>query len=199
MTTLQSLSRRAMQSALVLALASLLLLPAEVHSQVSKNFNELDPWVPFKNMLSGPCGEYFGIDSCSGESLEGLVIEISGPDRLTVRLASDKTVHVHLAGVEVPAEFTEDARQFLSSLLLTEPIDVFIFCGGQIPKGRLVGSVRGGGVEVSLELIRQGFAYFNGSEEGLDSYQGCTYRLAQEKAKAERRGLWSKDTEGTPK
>jgi endonuclease YncB( thermonuclease family) len=200
MTTLQSLSRRGMRPVLVLAVASLLSLPVEGHSQVSENSNEVvDPLSSLKSMLSGPCGKYFGIDSCSSDSFKGTVIEVSGPDRLTVQLTGNKTVHVRLAGVKVPEKFAEDARQLLSSLLLTEPIDVVIFCGEKLPKGRLVGRVLSSGNEVNLELIRQGFAYFDGSWEGLASFDRCYYGLAEEVAKANRRGLWSKDADGTLK
>jgi endonuclease YncB( thermonuclease family) len=191
--TLQLLPRRGIGSARVLAVASLFFLPADGHSQVPESSN--DPISAFKNMFSGPCGKYFGIDSCSDDSFKGIVTEVSDPERLTIRLASNKTVRVRLAGVNVPTEMAEDARQLLSSQVLTQQVEVVIFCGSQSPKGQLVGRVRGGGTEVNFELIRQGFAYVTGLSEGLDSFTRCVYGQAQEKAKAEKRGFWNNHTD----
>ena len=189
---IQPLSRKVMRSALLLASASLLLLPVDGHSQVPESSKEIVASSSFEKTLSGPCGEYFGIDSCHTDSFKGIVTEVLDPDLLVIRLASNKTVRVRIAGVNVPAEFAEDARQLLSSQLLTQPVEVIIFCMGQLPKGRLVGRVWVGGNEVNFELISQGFAYAKGWE-GLSSYDRCVYRMEQEEAKAKRRGLWSRD------
>lgn len=188
------LPRRGIRSALVLVIATFLLLPASVYSQAPESSDKGDLDSAIKSMLSGPCGKYFGIDSCSVDSFDGIVTDVSVPE-LTIRLAGNATTNrVRLAGVNIPAELTDNVRQLLSSQLLNKPVNIIIFCKGQLPKGQLVGRVRGGGKEVSIELIRQGFAYFDGSGEGLDSYDRCTYGLAQEEAEAQRRGLWSKDT-----
>jgi Staphylococcal nuclease homologue len=196
--TNQPLPRRGIQSASVLVIVTFLLLPVSVHSQTSESFSEGDLENAIKSMLSGPCGKYFGIDSCSTDSFDGIVTDVSVPE-LTIQLASNaRTLRVRLAGVNVPAELADDVNQLLSSQLLNKPVNIIIFCKGQLPKGQLVGRVRGDGKEVNIELIRQGFAYFDGSGEGLNSYDRCTYSQAQEDAEAERRGLWSKETGVAP-
>lgn len=192
--TNQPLAGRGIQSAAVLVIAAFLLMPLRVHSQTPESSNQGDGDSMIKSILSGPCGKYFGIDSCSTGSFYGVVTDVSLPE-LTVQLERNARIkRIRLAGVNIPAELADDVHELLSSQLLNKPVNIVISCQGQL-KRRPAGRVLADGQEVNLELIRQGFAYFDGlgSWEGLNSYDRCTYARAQEDAEAEKRGLWTEE------
>ncbi|HHF9224645.1 thermonuclease family protein [Iodobacter sp. BJB302] len=122
--------------------------------------------------------------------IEGQVIAIADGDTLTV-LHGREQVKVRLTDIDAPEKaqpFGQRARQSLAELCFHEQARVED--RGRDRYGRTLGRVWCAGVDANAEQVRRGMAWV------YDRYvTDRTLYAAQDKARAEQRGLWS---EGTP-
>jgi endonuclease YncB( thermonuclease family) len=131
--------------------------------------------------------------SSRAEVLVGEVIRLSDGDTITV-LDSTHTQHkVRLAGIDAPEShqaFGNVSKQHLASLVFRKHVTV-----GWIKRdryGRIVGKVYADGVDLCLEQVKAGLAwwYEKYQKEQIPEDRE-TYRHAEAEARARRAGLWS--------
>jgi endonuclease YncB( thermonuclease family) len=126
--------------------------------------------------------------SVRAADLTGRVVAISDGDTLTVLTPDKKQVRVRLHGIDTPESkqaFGTRARQELSSLVFGKDVRVEVRDTDRY--GRTVGRVFAGSIEVNLEMVRRGFAWwyrdFAKGDKGLQQ--------AERQARDAGVGLWA--------
>jgi endonuclease YncB( thermonuclease family) len=122
----------------------------------------------------------------TGRTFSGEVVGVSDGDTISV-LRDGQPVKVRLDGIDCPElgqAFGGSAKQFTSSLVFGRSVSVRVRATDQY--GRLVGRVFVGRQDVSLELVRAGYAWHY-KQFSSDS----ALARAEQDARAARRGLWS--------
>jgi endonuclease YncB( thermonuclease family) len=122
----------------------------------------------------------------TGPTFSGEVVGVADGDTISV-LRDNQPVKVRLDGIDCPElgqAFGAAAKQFTSSLVLSRTVSVAVRDTDQY--GRLVGRVYVGRQDVSLELVRAGYAWHY---KRYSSDPALT--RAEQEARAARRGLWS--------
>lgn len=137
--------------------------------------------------------------SAYAEVLSGRVVGIADGDTLTV-LDVAKTQHkIRLAGIDAPEKkqaFGNVSKMSLSDMVYDKDVDVEWHKENRY--GRKVGKVLINGVDVNLEQIKRGMAWFYKKYKGeLIQEDRITYVQAQQQAEAEKIGLW-RDPEPIP-
>ena len=159
-------------------------------------------------LRNDPCGDVFGVDSCTSDSYTGKVIEVidggtivaivekrnlgASPGRGDQRTGTQERRRVLLAGISVPSpehRLGGEAKQKLAGLVLERTVSLNVFCPGRYEKEDFRAMVILGAKDVGLELLESGLARF--SPAGTTAYTDCHYRRAESRAKAEKRGLWA--------
>ena len=123
----------------------------------------------------------------------GRVVGLTDGDTLKVLVAGQELLRVRIAFCDAPEErqaFGTRAIQAMSELAFGKEIELRKHAIDRY--GRTVAQVFVDGKDVSLEMLRQDFAwvYDRYITEASTEVQE-TYRKAQEEAKAEQRGLWN--------
>ena len=98
---------------------------------------------------------------------------------------------VLLAGISVPSlehRLGGEAKQMLSGLVLDRTVELSVFCPGRCENEDLRARVMLGTKDVGLDLLKSGLARLDTA--GTGAYTSCYYRLAESRAKTEKRGLW---------
>jgi endonuclease YncB( thermonuclease family) len=158
-------------------------------------------------LRNDPCGDLFGVDSCTYDLFTGKVIEVidggtivaiverrnlgASPGRGDHRTGPQERRRVLLAGISVPSpehRLGREAKQKLTGLVLERTVSLDVFCPGLYKNEDLRAIVMLGTKDVGLDLIESGLARFNTA--GAGAYTSCHYRLAESRAKSEKRGLW---------
>ncbi|WP_255588114.1 thermonuclease family protein [Deefgea piscis] len=126
------------------------------------------------------------ISSAHAETLSGHIIGINDGDTATLLTTDRKPVKIRLWQIDAPERdqaFGEKSKQSLSDLIYRK--DVTVQVDTQDQYGRSVGKVFVGGMDVNLEQIKRGMAWFY-TQYGSDE----KYRAAEKQAKAAKYGLW---------
>lgn len=122
--------------------------------------------------------------------LRGVVSEVRDGRSIVITSGGRKLV-VLLKGVDAPElkqEFGEVSQQYLASLILDKPVDVDF---SQYASGHVVGKVYWNQLDVGLQVIRDGAAWFDkASGYSLSEAERTVYADAQQAARNEMRGLW---------
>jgi len=125
----------------------------------------------------------------SAASLQGQVTAIANGDSFT--LVSQKLpVKIRLLAVAVPEgsqAYSSVARQHLSDLILNK----FVVVRYSALEQFLVGQVLMGDTDIGAQMIRDGVAWYDKSEERmLTETERKVYQLSMDAARNEHRGLW---------
>jgi endonuclease YncB( thermonuclease family) len=126
------------------------------------------------------------------EILTGRVVAIADGDTITVLDNTNIQHKIRLAGIDAPEKkqpFGNNAKKMLSNLVFDKTVDVE--WDKKDRYGRLVGKVIIDGVDVNLEQIRYGLAWFYRKYQNeLTQNDRLVYLHAEEIAKENRLGLW---------
>lgn len=137
--------------------------------------------------------------TAEASSLFGRVIEINDGDVITV-FNLNRPVRVKLLAVDAPEAgqaFGDAAKKHLSDLVYDK--SVLVEYWGIAPDGSLVGRVTLNGADVGAQMIRDGAAWFDPSNQGrLSATDREVYRQSEELARNERRGLWQAENPVAP-
>ena len=132
------------------------------------------------------------IQSTCAEVLTGRVVGVTDGDTITV-LDSTNTEHkIRLAGIDAPEKkqpFGKSSKKMLSNWVFGKTVNVD--WDKRDRYGRLVGKVMIDGVDVNLEQIKDGLAwFFRKYQNELSAEDRLTYLHAEEYAKESKLGLW---------
>ena len=127
------------------------------------------------------------------QPLRGRVVAIADGDTLTI-LDDEKTQHkIRLAGIDAPEKgqpFSQKAKENLSRLVFGQVVTIE---GEKRDRyGRRVAKVLLHEVDAGLELVKLGLAWhFKRYQREQNQSDRKSYAEAEEKARAERLGLWA--------
>jgi endonuclease YncB( thermonuclease family)/thiol-disulfide isomerase/thioredoxin len=131
-----------------------------------------------------------------GSSLRAVVSQVLDGQTIFVSVGPNRSLTVVLAGVDAPElkqGFGDVAQKHLESLILNKGVEVEFT---QIGTSSLVGKVYCNGVDVGLQIVRDGVAWYDEStNQYLSEVERRVYGEAQQLARSELRGLWR---DGTP-
>lgn len=133
-------------------------------------------------------------------TLSGKVIGISDGDTIDVLDSSKITYRIRLAGIDAPEKaqpFGQRSKKHLSYSVFGKQVEVQ---GGKTDKyGRTVGKILVNGLDANLEQIRAGFAWhYKAYQSEQSAADRSLYSMAEEKARAQRLGLWSENKQMPP-
>ena len=137
--------------------------------------------------------------SAQASTLFGRVVEVNDGDVITV-FNLNRPVRIKLMAVDAPEarqEFGEVARKHLSDLVYDK--SVLVEYWGIAADGSLVGRVTLNGVDVGAQMIRDGAAWFDASNQiHLSATDRDVYQQSEQAARHERRGLWQAENPVAP-
>lgn len=132
-------------------------------------------------------------------TLFGRVIEVNDGDVITV-FNLNRPVRIKLLAVDAPEEgqvFGDVARKHLSDLVYDK--SVLVEYWGIAADGSLVGRVMLENSDIGAQMIRDGAAWFDASNQGrLSLADREIYQQSERAARTERRGLWQAETPVAP-
>lgn len=121
----------------------------------------------------------------SAQTLKGKIIKVSDGDTV-ILLDSDNTKHkIRLHGIDAPEKgqpYGNRAKEYLSGLIFDKTVKVD--SKGTDQYKRVLGVIYFGDTNINAEMVRSGYAW--SYKYSKDKY----YIKLQEKAKADKRGLW---------
>lgn len=136
--------------------------------------------------------------SGSAASLQGKVTEVADGESFTI-VSQKLPVKIRLIAIAVPAaeqSYASAARQHLAELILNNYVVVRY---SALQGGLLIGQVRLGDMDVGAQMIRDGVAWYNKTDERLISeVERQVYSQSQDLARNERRGLWQDESPVAP-
>lgn len=132
----------------------------------------------------------------AGSSLRAVVSQVLDGQTILVSTGPNRTLTVVLVGVDAPElkqEFGDVAQKHLESLILNKGVEVEI---AQMRTSALVGRVYCNGIDMGLQIVRDGVAWYDeSSNQNLSEVERRLYGEAEKLARSELRGLWR---DGTP-
>jgi len=132
-------------------------------------------------------------------TLFGRVIEVNDGDVITV-FNLNRPVRIKLMAIDAPEAgqpFGDAARKHLSDLIYDK--DVLVEYRGIAADGSLVGRVMLSNVDIGVQMIRDGAAWFDASNQGsLTAADREVYQQSEQAARSERRGLWQAENPIAP-
>jgi endonuclease YncB( thermonuclease family) len=124
--------------------------------------------------------------------IAGLVVGVADGDTITVLDASNELHKIRLSGIDAPEKkqpFATISKQSLSNLVFNRA--VIIHWQKRDSYGRIVGKVMLDDVDMNLEQIKAGMAWFYRQYQKQLSFEDQTaYATAEQEAKANKLGLW---------
>ena len=124
--------------------------------------------------------------------LVGKVVAIADGDTLTVLDASRTQHKVRLAGIDAPERkqpFGQKSRQLLADLVFRKHVEVIAEKKDRY--GRTIGKVVHQQRDINLVLVSEGMAWhYKQYAREQDASDRKLYALAEEEARAQRKGLW---------
>jgi endonuclease YncB( thermonuclease family) len=129
--------------------------------------------------------------SVEASTLFGRVIEVNDGDVITV-FNLNRPVRIKLLAIDAPEAgqaFGDLAKKHLSDLVYDK--SVLVEYWGIAADGSLVGRVMLDKTDVGAQMIRDGAAWFDASNQGrLSVADRDVYQQSEQAARSERRGLW---------
>ena len=136
--------------------------------------------------------------SGSAASLQGKVTEVADGESFTI-VSQKLPVKIRLIAIAVPAaeqSYASVARQHLTELILNKYVVVRY---SALQGGFLIGQVLLGDMDVGAQMIRDGVAWYNKTDERLLSEaERQVYSQSHDVARSERRGLWQDESPVAP-
>ncbi len=130
--------------------------------------------------------------------LRGVVSEVTDGESMVI-ISNRQKLTVVLKGVDAPElaqAFGDVARQHLASLILNKPVEVDF---SELTAGHVVGKVICNQVDIGLQLIRDGVAWYDRkSLDNLTEPERGGYVAAEQAARRDLRGLWQDGTQMPP-
>lgn len=123
-----------------------------------------------------------------GAQITGKVVSVADGDTITVLTAAKESVKVRFYGIDAPESrqaFGARAKQELSGMVYGQVVTVDVMDVDQY--GRAVGRVAIAGMDVNLEMVRRGFAWWYRTYAKKDTQ----LQAAEIDAKNAGRGLWA--------
>jgi len=131
-------------------------------------------------------------------TLQAQVDEVRSGDRIVVS-NTKRPLLIKLKAIAPPATgqpFSDEAREHLSALILNKTVSVEY---SQLAEGWLVARVICNGVDVGAQMIRDGVAWYDRSNEhSLSESDRTVYAESEQAARNERRGLWGQQDPVSP-
>lgn len=132
-------------------------------------------------------------------TLFGRVIEINDGDVLTV-FNLNRPVRIKLLAVDAPENdqvFGDVAKKHLGELVYDK--SVLVEYWGIAADGSLTGRVTLNGTDVGVQMIRDGAAWFDASnQDHLSAADREVYQQSEQAARSEKRGLWQAENPIAP-
>lgn len=132
----------------------------------------------------------------AGSSLRAVVSQVLDGQTIIVNVGPNRSLTVVMVGVDAPElkqEFGDVAQKHLESLILNKGIEVEFT---QLRTSSVVGKLYCNGVDVGLQIVRDGVAWYDEStNQYLTDVERRLYVEAEQLARSELRGLWR---DGTP-
>lgn len=132
-------------------------------------------------------------------TLQGKVVDLGWGDSLTVADAQNKQHRVRLLGIDAPEKeqaFGPAARQKLSALVFGKAVTVKYEKMDR--SGRPLGKVVFGALDINLEMLKAGLAWYYPNDRDLPESDRPLYSGAERDARAARRGLWKDEAPVSP-
>ena len=133
------------------------------------------------------------ISAIAGESFSAKVVAVSDGDTITVLDESNWQHKIRLQGIDAPEKrqpYGQRAKSHLSDLVFSKRVE--LDCGKTDRYSRKICIVRLDGLDVNLEQVRAGMAWWYVQYQNEKKVvQREAYRLAEQDARREKRGLWS--------
>lgn len=126
--------------------------------------------------------------------LVGRVVGVHDGDTITVLTDGNKSVKVRLDGIDAPESkqaFGARAKETLSDLVFGKTVAVRVRTTDRY--GRTIGRVQVGGLDVNVEMVRMGFAWWYRAYAKRDT----VLEAAESEARRAGRGLWT-DKDAVP-
>lgn len=124
-------------------------------------------------------------------TLFGRVIEVNDGDVITV-FNLNRPVRIKVLAIDAPEAgqaFGDVARKHLSDLVYDK--SVLVEYSGIAADGSLVGRVMLNNADIGAQMLRDGAAWFDASNQGrLSAADREMYQQSEQAARSERRGLW---------
>jgi len=132
----------------------------------------------------------------AGSSLRAVVSRVLDGQTIVVSVGPNRSLTVVMVGVDAPElkqEFGDVAQKHLESLILNKGVEVEFT---QIRPSSIVGKVYCNGVDMGLQIVRDGVAWYDEStNQSLSEVERRLFVEAERLARSELRGLWR---DGTP-
>lgn len=131
--------------------------------------------------------------------IQGRVVDLGWGDSLTVQDSQSKQHRVRLLGIDAPEKeqaFGPAARQKLSALVFGKSVTVEYQKSDR--SGRPLGKVLMGSVDVNLEMLKAGLAWYYPNDTDLPLKDRPLYARAEQEARAAKRGLWQDESPQPP-
>ena len=146
-----------------------------------------------------PCGDP-RLESYTCSVVRGRVVKVVDGDTVIISLKGGKLRRTHLKGIDAPERgqaFSEASRLLLERLVQGKFVEVCVndeeWIGRPMP-AEMAGIIRLqdiGRLDVNLLMIQSGMAQYKEPERyAISNYAECQYAMAEEEARAARRGLW---------
>ena len=135
----------------------------------------------------------------AGASLRAVVSQVLDGQTILVSVGPNRSLIVVLVGVDAPElkqEFGDVAQKHLESLILNKGVEVEFT---QMRTSSIVGKVYCNSVDVGLQIVRDGVAWYDeNTNQDLSEAERRFYVEAQQLARSELRGLWRNGTPMPP-
>ncbi len=135
------------------------------------------------------------------ESVRVAVEDVHDGDTITVSDASDNIFKIRLIGIDAPElaqDFGNKAQTELKKLLKRDKKNIIVKPFGLDRNNRILAQVFVGDLDVNLELLKMGFAWFYDSHP-LGKERLKIYLEAMNEAKENKLGLWKNEDATDPK
>lgn len=173
-------------------LVSILLLAAINQSSSPQLMPNQQP-SPSISKYEKECGDPLRESTISAE-IEGKVIEVVGGNAIVVLTANRERKQVSLAGVSDAQ--TTAARALLSGLVLNREVTVLVNPSNATLQ-RVTGIVHVQTKDINRELLAAGAAPYQTPEpHTMSDHLACVYRIVEQQAREDRRGIWVQEREG---
>jgi endonuclease YncB( thermonuclease family) len=129
----------------------------------------------------------------AGDSIFGKITEVRSGEVAVLDYGQGQyTIHIIGIDAAVTPALTEEARQFVSKLVLDKNVQLRF--GGRAPNGEMFGQLLTVGdpiKDVGLELVKAGLARRKPGDEHLYGYKYGELSAAEREAQRAKRGLWA--------
>lgn len=133
----------------------------------------------------------FSISSLAQRFIAGSVTEIVDGKTVVIQVTSGNSMTVQLQAIEVPEpeqQLHTTVKEHLQKLLLRKNVKILFV---QMAQGKMIGKLYLNDVDVSIQMLRDGAAWYNMPESNLHNQTDReNYQAMESAAKNEKLGVW---------